>query len=69
VCPTAAPTCQEAAALAPPSSVNVPAASTLLDHPRTVYLREADLLPPPGRLAHGLFDPANEVERFRVVLA
>jgi hypothetical protein len=40
-----------------------------LDHPRTVYLREADLLPPPGRLAHGLFDPANEVERFRVVLA
>jgi hypothetical protein len=31
----------------------------LLDHPRTVYLREADLLPSPGRLAHGLFDPAN----------
>jgi hypothetical protein len=29
----------------PPASVNVPAASTLLDHPRTVYLRQADLLP------------------------
>jgi hypothetical protein len=28
-----------------PSSVNVAAASTLLDHPRTGYLREADLLP------------------------
>ena len=44
---------------APPSSANVPAASRLLDHPRTVDLHEADLLPPPGRLAHGLFDPAN----------
>jgi hypothetical protein len=52
-----------------PSSVKVSAASTSLDHPRTVCLREADLLPPPGRLAHGLFDPVNEVERFRVVLA
>jgi hypothetical protein len=69
VCPQGRhPTGQKAAALAPPSSVNVPAASTLLDHPRIVYLREADLLPPPGRLAHGLFDPANEVARFRVVL-
>jgi hypothetical protein len=66
------PTCQEAAALGgrrPTSSVNVPAASRLLAHPGTVYLRQADLLPPPGRLAHGLFDPANEVERFRVGLA
>jgi hypothetical protein len=55
------PTCQKAAALGrrPTSSVNVPAASTLLDHPRTVYLRQADLPPPPGRLAHGLVDPAN----------
>jgi hypothetical protein len=66
--PRAAPDWPEGRALAPPSSVNVPAASTLLDHPRIVYLREADLLPPPGRLAHGLFDPANEVARFRVVL-
>ena len=43
------PTCQEAAALGrrPTSSANVPAACTLLDHPRTVYLREADLLPRP----------------------
>src|SRR5688572_14829739 len=29
------------------SSVKVPAASTSLDHPGTVYLRQADLLPPP----------------------
>ena len=29
----------------PMSSVNVPAASTLLDHPGILYLREADLLP------------------------
>ena len=51
------------------SGVNVPAASTLLAHPRTVYLPEADLLPPPGRLARGLVGPADEVEWFRGVLA
>ena len=51
------------------SSISVPAASTLLDHPRTVYLREADLLPHPDGWLSGLFDPANEEERFRVVLA
>jgi hypothetical protein len=48
--PTAAPHSQKAAALGgrrPTSSVNVSAASTLLAHPRTVYLREADLLPRP----------------------
>jgi hypothetical protein len=56
-------------ALAPPSSVNVPAASTLLDHPRTVYPREADVLARPDGWLSGLFDPANEVERFRVVVA
>ena len=32
-------------------------ASTLLDHPRTVYLREADLLPHPDGWRIGLFDP------------
>ena len=56
MCPTAAPTCQEAAALAPPSSVNVPAASGLLDHPRPVYLRQADLLPHLDGWLTGLFD-------------
>jgi hypothetical protein len=66
--PSAAPDWPEGRGPRAPSSVNVLAASTLLDHPRIVYLREADLLPPPGRLAHGLFDPANEVARFRVVL-
>ena len=53
---------QEAAALGgqrPTSSVNVPAASSLLDHPRTVSLREADLLPHPDGWLTGLFDPAN----------
>jgi hypothetical protein len=63
------PTCQKAAALGGPSSVKVPAASTLLDHPRTVDLRQADLLPRPDGWLTGPFDPANEVERFRVVLA
>ena len=53
------PTCQEAAALAPPSSVNVPAASTLLDHPGTVYLREVDLLPHLDGWLTGLFHPAT----------
>jgi hypothetical protein len=42
----------------PTSSVNVPV-STLLDHPRTIYLREADLLPHPDGWLSGLFDPAN----------
>ena len=42
--------------------------STLLDHPRTIYLREADPLPNPDGWLSGLFDPTNEVERFRVVL-
>jgi hypothetical protein len=41
----------------PTSSVNVAAASTLLDHPRTVYLREADLLPHLDGWRIGLFDP------------
>ena len=50
------------------SSVNAPAASTLLDHPRILYLREAGLLPHPDGWLSGLFDPANEEERFRVVL-
>jgi hypothetical protein len=31
----------------------------LLDHPRTVYLREADLVPHPDGWLSGLFDPAN----------
>ena len=56
------PTCQEAAALGgrrPTSSVNVPPASSLLDHPRTVHLREVDLLPHPDGWLTGLFDPAN----------
>jgi hypothetical protein len=35
---------------------HVPAASTLLDHPRTVYLREVDPLPL-GRLAHARSTP------------
>ena len=39
------------------SSVNVPAASTLLDHPGILYLREADLLPHPDGWLSGLFDP------------
>jgi hypothetical protein len=54
------PTCQETAALGgqrPPSSVKVPAASNLLDHPGTVYLREADLLPHLDGWLTGLFDP------------
>jgi len=38
------------------SSVNVPAASTLLDHPGILYLREADLLPHPDGWLSGLFD-------------
>jgi hypothetical protein len=33
--------------------------STLLDHPRTIYLREADLLPHRDGWLSGLFDPAN----------
>ena len=53
------PTCQEAAARAPPSSVKVPAASRLLDHPGTVYLREADLLPHQEGWLTGLFHPRN----------
>ena len=47
------------------SSVIVSAASTLLDHPRILYLREADLLPHGDGWLSGLFDPANEEERFR----
>ncbi len=43
----------------PTSSVNVPAASRLLDHPRTVYLREADLPPHLDGWLTVLFDPAN----------
>jgi hypothetical protein len=31
----------------------------LLDHPRTIYLREADLLPHRDGWLSGLFDPAN----------
>ena len=58
------PTCHAAPALGgrrPMSSVSVPAASTLLDHPRILYLylREADLLPHPDGWLSGLFDPAN----------
>ena len=56
------PTCQEAAAPGgrrPTSSVNVPAASRLLDHPRTVYLREADLPPHLDGWLIGLLDPAD----------
>jgi hypothetical protein len=34
-------------------------ASRLLDHPRTVYLHEADLLPHLDGWRTGLFDPAN----------
>jgi hypothetical protein len=41
------------------SSVSVPAASTLLDHSRILYLREADLLPHPDGWLSGLFDPAD----------
>jgi hypothetical protein len=40
-------------------AVNVPVGSSLLDHPRTVYLREADLLPHLDGWLTGLFDPAN----------
>ena len=43
----------------PTSSVNVPAASRLLDHPRTVYLREADLPPHLDGWLTVLFDAAN----------
>ena len=43
----------------PTSSVKLPAASTSLDHPRTVYLRQADLLPHLDGWLTGLFDPAN----------
>ena len=43
----------------PTSSVNIPAASTLLDHPRTLYLREADLLPHPDGWLSWLFDPTH----------
>jgi hypothetical protein len=63
VCPYGdTPTCHAAPALGgrrPMSSVSVPAASTLLDHPRILYLREADLLPHPDGGLSGLFDPAN----------
>jgi hypothetical protein len=49
VCPQGRhPTCHAAPTLGgrrPTSSVNVAAASSLLDHPRTVDLRQADLLP------------------------
>jgi hypothetical protein len=41
------------------SSVNVAAANRLLDHPRTVDLRKADLLPRLDGWRTGLFDPAN----------
>jgi hypothetical protein len=41
------------------SSVNVPAASTLLDHPGILYLREADLLPHLDGWLTGLFHPAT----------
>jgi site-specific DNA recombinase len=51
-----------AAALAgqrPTSSVKVPAASRLLDHPRTIYLRQADLPPHLDGWLTGLLDPAD----------
>jgi hypothetical protein len=45
--------------LAPDEQRQRPAASTLLDHPRTDYLREADLLPHLDGWLSGLFDLAN----------
>jgi hypothetical protein len=44
---------------APDEQRQRPAASTLVDHPGTVYLREADLLPHPDGWLTGLFHPAT----------
>jgi hypothetical protein len=57
------PTCQEAAALGgrcPTSSVNVPPASQHARPSRTVYLREADLLPHLDGWLTGLFETPAE---------
>jgi len=56
------PTYHEAAALGgrrPTSSVNVPAASRLLDHPRTLYMRRGRPAPHLDGWLTCLFDPAN----------
>jgi hypothetical protein len=57
--PTAAPDVPGGRGPGAPSSVNVPAASRLVDHPGTVYLREVDLLPHLDGWLTGLFHPAT----------